>query len=114
MYSNAILWNALIYDSDNSKVVFIWNNQSNEIRSCTGDVNSDDTLTLGSTVEITSDNPATLGAVYYTSESKMVVVFANAFTRVISYIILLDHILEQIRQLGLLHPSLLIQELTLR
>ena len=26
-----------------------------------GDVNSDDTLTLGSTVEITSDNPATLG-----------------------------------------------------
>ena len=78
LYSNAILWNALLYDSDNSKVVFIWNNQSNEIRSCTGDVNANDTLTLGSTVEITSDNPATLGAVYYTSESKMVVVFANA------------------------------------
>ena len=78
LYSNAIQWNALLYDSDQQKVVFIWNNQGNEIRSCTGDVNANDTLTLGSTVEITSDNPTTLGAVYYTSESKMVVVFANA------------------------------------
>ena len=78
MYSNAIQWNALIYDSDQQKIVFIWSNQSNEVRSVTGDVNSNDTLNLGSTQEITSDNPGTLGAVYYTSESKTVVVFANA------------------------------------
>jgi hypothetical protein len=78
LYSNAIQWNALVYDSHQQKVIFIWNNQGNEVRSCTGDVNSNDTLTLGSTVEITSDNPATLGAVYYTSESRTVVVFANA------------------------------------
>ena len=78
MYSNAIQWNALIYDSDQQKIVFIWSNQSNEIRSVTGDVESNDTLNLGSTQEITSDNPATIGAIYYTSESKTVVVFANA------------------------------------
>ena len=78
MYSNAIQWNALIYDSDQQKIVFIWNNQGNEVRSVTGDVESNDTLNLGSTVEITSDNPTSLGAVYYTSESKTVVVFANA------------------------------------
>ena len=78
MYSNAIQWNALIYDSDQQKIVFIWSNQSNEVRSVTGDVESNDTLTLGSTQGITSDNPGTLGAVYYTSESKTVVVFANA------------------------------------
>ena len=78
MYSNSIQWNALIYDSDQQKIVFIWSNQSNEIRSVTGDVESNDTLNLGSTQEITSDNPATLGAIYYTSESKTVVVFANA------------------------------------
>ena len=78
MYSNSIQWNALIYDSDQQKIVFIWSNQSNEIRSVTGDVQSNDTLNLGSTQGITSDNPATIGAIYYTSESKTVVVFANA------------------------------------
>ena len=78
MYSNSIQWNALIYDSDQQKIVFIWSNQSNEVRSVTGDVESNDTLNLGSTQEITSDNPTTLGAIYYTSESKTVVVFANA------------------------------------
>ena len=78
MYSNSIQWNALIYDSDQQKIVFIWNNQGNEVRSVTGDVQSNDTLNLGSTQGITSDNPATIGAIYYTSESKTVVVFANA------------------------------------
>lgn len=82
MYSNAIQWNALVFDTSNNKLVFIWSNQSNEIRAVTGDVNSDDTLNLGSTQEITSDDPgtnnATIGAVYHTAEGKTVAFWNNA------------------------------------
>ena len=82
MYSNAIQWNALVFDTSNNKFVFIWSNQSNEIRAVTGDVNSDDTLNLGSTQEITSDDPgtnnATIGAVYHTAEGKTVAFWNNA------------------------------------
>ena len=54
MYSNA--WNVVVFDTSNNKLVFVWNNQGNEVRSVTGDVNANDTLTLGSTQEITSDD----------------------------------------------------------
>ena len=82
MYSNAIKWNALVFDTSNNKLVFIWNNQGNEVRSVTGDVESNDTLSLGSTQEITSDDPgasnATIGAVYHTAAGKTVAFWNNA------------------------------------
>ena len=82
MYSNDIKWNALVFDTSNNKLVFIWNNQGNEVRSVTGDVESNDTLTLGSTQEITSDDPgasnATIGAVYHTAAGKTVAFWNNA------------------------------------
>ena len=78
LYSNAIQHNVLIYDTTNNKINFIWNNQGNELRSATGDVNANDTLTLGSTIEITSDNPDTVGGVWYASEGKMVIVYRNS------------------------------------
>ena len=82
MYSNAIKWNALAFDTTENKLVFIWSNQDNEIRSVTGDVESNDTLTLGSTQEITSDDPgtnnATIGAVYHTAAAKTVAFWNNA------------------------------------
>ena len=78
LYSNAIQHNVAIYDTTNDKINIIWNNQGNELRSCTGDVESNDTLTLGSTVEITSDNPDTVSGVFYASEGKMVIVYRNS------------------------------------
>ena len=81
MYSNGIKWNALVFDTTENKLVFIWNNQNNEVRSVTGDVESNDTLTLGSTQEITSDDPgtnnATIGAVYHTAAAKTVAFWNN-------------------------------------
>ena len=81
MYSNAIKWNALVFDTTENKLVFIWSNQDTEVRSVTGDVNSNDTLTLGSTQEITSDDPgtnnATIGAVYHTAAAKTVAFWNN-------------------------------------
>ena len=82
MYSNAIKWNALVFDTSNNKLVFIWNNQGNEVRAVTGDVESNDTLSLGSTQEITSDDPgasnATIGAVFHTVAAKTVAFWNNA------------------------------------
>ena len=78
LYSNGIQHNVAIYDTTNDKINIIWNNQGNELRSCTGDVESNDTLTLGSTVEITSDNPDTVSGVFYASEGKMVIVYRNS------------------------------------
>ena len=82
MYSNAIKWNALVFDTSNNKLVFIWNNQGNEVRAVTGDVESNDTLSLGSTQEITSDDPgasnATIGAVFHTAAAKTVAFWNNA------------------------------------
>ena len=78
LYSNGIQYNVAIYDTTNNKINIIWNNQGNELRSCTGGVNSDDTLTLGSTVEITSDNPDTVAGVFYASQGKMVIVYRNS------------------------------------
>ena len=78
LYSNAIQHNVAIYDTTNDKINIIWNNQGNELRSCTGDVESNDTLSLGATVEITSDNPDTVSGVFYASEGKMVIVYRNS------------------------------------
>ena len=81
MYSNAIKWNALVFDTSNNKLVFIWNNQGNEVRAVTGDVESNDTLSLGSTQEITPDDPganATIGAVFHTAAAKTVAFWNNA------------------------------------
>ena len=78
LYSNAIQHNVALYDTTNNKINIIWNNQGNELRSCSGGVNANDTLTLGSTVEITSDNPDTVSGVFYASEARMVIVYRNS------------------------------------
>ena len=102
MYSNAIKWNALVFDTSNNKLVFIWNNQGNEVRAVTGDVESNDTLSLGSTQEITSDDP---GVVLYLVYIRRKNSFSGITHTNYGYY-LLEHILQQILKLELLPGQL--------
>lgn len=77
-YGNSINDNVTLYDTTNDKLVFLWNNTDTEVRSVTGEVNANDTLSLGATQQITDDNPTWVTGVFHTANSKTIVVYGNA------------------------------------
>ena len=69
-----------VYDTQSDKIVLIWGNtQGGELKTFAGDVNTDNSVTLGSSQEIGTDanTPDKLTSLWHAANSRVVVFFEN-------------------------------------